>query len=156
VAGGASVHSRVGVELQQMWRDALGIRLELRQMEKQVYSKAQRSLDYDVTRSSWMGDFDDPVTFLDLFRADNGNNRTGWKNDRYDELMDRAAREPVLERRKEILREAETLLIRDEAPIAPIYFFAGFNYYDPQRVSGIEGNILDIHPLNAIRKLVKE
>jgi oligopeptide transport system substrate-binding protein len=156
VAGGASVHSKVGVELQQMWRDALGIRVELRQMEKRVYLKAQRSLEYDVTRSSWIGDYNDPVTFLDLFRSNNGNNRTGWKNARYDELMDRAAREPGLERRKEILREAETLLVRDEAPIAPVYYFAGFNYYDPRRVSGIHGNILDIHPLNAIRKLVRE
>ena len=156
VAGGASVHSRVGVELQQMWRETLGIRLELRQMEKQVYLKAQRSLDYDVTRSSWMGDYNDPVTFLGLFRANDGNNRTGWKNARYDELMDRAAREPGLARRKEILREAETLLIRDEAPIVPVYYFAGFNYYNPRRVSGIETNILDIHPLNAIRRVGKE
>ena len=156
VSGGASVHSKVGVELQQMWHDALGIRVELRQMEKRVYLKAQKSLEYDVTRSSWIGDYNDPVTFLGLFRSNDGNNRTGWKNTRYDELMDRAAREPDLGRRAEILRDAETLLIRDEAPIAPVYFFAGFNYYDPQRVSGITGNILDIHPLNAIRKLASE
>ena len=156
VAGGASVHSKVGVELQQMWWDALGIRVELRQMEKQVYLKAQSSLEYDVTRSSWIGDYNDPVTFLGLFRSNDGNNRTGWKNARYDELMDRAGREPDLTRRAEILREAETLLIRDEAPIAPIYFFAGFNYYDPRYVSGITGNILDIHPLNVIRKVPRE
>ena len=156
VAGGASVHSKVGVELQQMWQEALGIRVELRQMEKRVYLKAQRSMEYDVTRSTWIGDYNDPVTFLDLFRSNNGNNRTGWKNAQYDELMDRAAREPDLKRRSQILRDAETLLVRDEAPIAPVYFFAGFNYYDPQRVSGITGNILDSHPLNAIRKLAKE
>jgi len=156
VAGGASVHSKVGVELQQMWWEALGIRVELRQMEKRVYLKAQRSLEYDVTRSTWVGDYNDPVTFLDLFRSNNGNNRTGWKNTRYDELMDRAAREPVVARRAEILRDAETLLVRDEAPIAPVYFFAGFNYYDPRYVSGITGNILDIHPLNAIRKVARE
>jgi hypothetical protein len=41
-----------------------------------------------VTRSTWIGDYNDPNTFLDLFRSDNGNNRTGWKNARYDALMD--------------------------------------------------------------------
>ena len=57
-------------------------------MEKRVYLAAQNHLDYDLTRSSWVGDYNDPNTFLDLFRSDNGNNRTGWKNARYDALMD--------------------------------------------------------------------
>lgn len=52
VSGGGSVHSKIGVELQQMWQRELGIKVELRQMEKQVYLAAQRSLDYDVSRST--------------------------------------------------------------------------------------------------------
>ena len=139
-----------------MWQRELGVKVELRQMEKQVQLKAMRSLDYDIGRSSWIGDYNDPNTFLDLFRSDNGNNRTGWKNTRYDQLMDEAAAEPDLTRRAALLRNAETLLIRDEAPLVPIYFFNGFNYHDPARVQGIHGNILDIHPLNAIRKVTKQ
>ena len=152
VSGGSSPHGKVGVELQEMWQRELGVKLELRQMEKQVYLKAQRSLEYDVTRSSWMGDYNDPNTFLDLFRSNNGNNRTGWKNARYDQLMDQAAVQTDLARRAELLREAETVLVREGAPIAPVYYFSGFNYYNPTSVSGIWGNILDTHPINAIRK----
>lgn len=151
-AGPASPHAKIGVELQEMWRTHLGVKVELRQTEKQVHTKAQRSLDYDVSRSTWVGDYNDPNTFLDLFRSNNGNNRTGWKNARYDQLMDQAAVQPDLVRRAELLREAETILIHDEAPITPIYFFSGFNYYNPERVSGVYGNILDIHPINAIQK----
>ncbi|MEY2410739.1 MAG: oligopeptide transport system substrate-binding protein [Verrucomicrobiota bacterium] len=152
VAGGAaSIHGKIGVELQQMWQRELGIKVELRQMEKQVYLKAQRSLDYDVSRSSWIGDYNDPNTFLDLFRGNNGNNRTGWNNARYNQLTDEAAAQPDLVRRAGLLRDAETILIRDDVPIVPIYFFKGFNYHDPAKIQGIHGNILDIHPMNAIQ-----
>ena len=68
-------------------------------MEKKVYLSAQNRLDYDLTRSSWIGDYDDPNTFLDLFRSNNGNNRTGWKNARYDALMREANRQTDLARR---------------------------------------------------------
>jgi len=150
--GGSSPHPKIAVELQEMWQRELGVKVELRQMEKQVYLKAQRSLEYDVTRSTWIGDYNDPNTFLDLFRSNNGNNRTGWKNARYDQLMDQAAVQTDLARRAELLREAETVLVRDDAPIAPVYYFSGFNYYNPANVSGIWGNILDIHPINFIQK----
>ena len=116
--------------MQQMWSRELGIRVELKQMEKRVYLAAQDRLDYDLSRSTWIGDYNDPNTFLDLFRGDNGNNRTGWKNARYDELMDQAGREADLKRRAALLRQAETILVRDELPVIPLYFYAGMNYYN--------------------------
>jgi oligopeptide transport system substrate-binding protein len=151
--GGSSVHAKIGVELQQMWRRELGVHIELRQMEKQVYLKAQKSLEYDVTRSTWVGDYNDPNTFLDLFRSNNGNNRTGWRNARYDQLMDEASQLIDLSRRAEVLREAEAILLREGTPIVPIYYYSGFNYYNPMRVTGIWGNILDSHPLNYIQRV---
>jgi oligopeptide transport system substrate-binding protein len=151
-AGPGSPYAKVGVELQEMWQTHLGVKVELRQTEKQVHTKSQKSLDYDVSRSTWIGDYNDPNTFLDLFRSNNGNNRTGWKDARYDQLMDQAAVQTDLARRAELLREAETVLIRDEAPIVPIYYFSGFNYHNPERVSGAYGNILDAHPINTIQK----
>jgi oligopeptide transport system substrate-binding protein len=150
--GGGSVHAKIGVELQQMWQRELGVKVELRQMEKQVYLSSQKSLEYDVSRSTWIGDYNDPNTFLDLFRSNNGNNRTGWKNARYDQLMDEASHLTDLNRRAEVLRAAESILVNDEAPIGPLYFYSGFNYYHPARVQGIFGNILDSHPISAIRK----
>jgi oligopeptide transport system substrate-binding protein len=150
--GGEKIHEKVAVELQQMWREQLGIQIELKQMEKQVYQAAQKNRDYDVSRSTWIGDYNDPNTFLDLFRSDNGNNRTGWKNARYDALMEEANRQVDLTRRAALLREAETILVRDEVPIIPIYFYVGFNYYNPARIHGVYPNMLDDHPINAIWK----
>ncbi len=148
--GGEKIHEKIAVELQQMWRKQLGIEFDLKQMEKRVYQTAQKTRDYDVCRCTWIGDYDDPNTFLDLFRSDNGNNRTGWKNARYDELIDEANKQVDLTRRAALLREAETILVHDEAPIIPIYFYVGFNYYNPARIKGVHSNILDDHPVNAI------
>jgi oligopeptide transport system substrate-binding protein len=150
--GGANQHAQIAVEIQNMWERELGIHVELRQMEKKIYVDAQDRLDYNVSRSSWIGDYNDPDTFLDLFRSFDGNNRTGWKNGRYDKMMEEADSEPDLKKRADLLKEAETLLVRDEVPIVPIYFYEGLTLYNPTKVKGIHQNILDIHPLNAIWK----
>jgi oligopeptide transport system substrate-binding protein len=150
--GAAKLNAKIAVELQQMWREALGIEIELRQIERKIFFNAQSRLDYDVSRSSWVGDYNDPNTFLDLFTSTSGNNRTGWKNTRYDDLLREANQQTDLKHRAALLRQAETLLLCDEAPIVPLYFYAGLNAYDPRRISGIHPNLLDEHPLQAIRK----
>jgi oligopeptide transport system substrate-binding protein len=143
------VEQQIGVELQAMWQ-ALGLRVELRQNEMKVYQSAQTALDYDVSRSSWIGDYNDPNTFLELFKSDNGNNRTGWKNPRYDQLMTEANSliDPV--RRADLLRQAERLLVEEEIPIIPVYFYAGVTFFDRTKIDGVHTNIVDEHPIQAI------
>jgi oligopeptide transport system substrate-binding protein len=153
-AGGTgSIHQKFGVEIQQMWKEQLGVHLELKQMEKRAYLVAQSRLDYDLSRSSWIGDYDDPNTFLDLFRSNNGNNRTGWKNARYDELMRQANLQRDLAKRAALLQQAERILVVDELPIIPVYFYVGTTYYDGNKIKGIHTNMLDCHPLNDIWKV---
>lgn len=150
--GGAKLHGQVGIELQQMWRDVLGVDVELRQIERKIFYSAQSKLDYDISTSSWVGDYNDANTFLDLFVGNSGNNRTGWKNERYDALIREANDQTDLKKRAEIFRQAETILVTDEVPIVPLYFYAGFNYFDPQKIGGIWQNILDEHPMQYIYK----
>jgi oligopeptide transport system substrate-binding protein len=152
-AGGGKINLQLAVEIQHMWEQQLGIHVELKQMEKRAYLAAKDRLEYDLLRSSWVGDYDDPNTFLDLFRGDSGNNSTGWKNSRYDALMDEANRQVDLDRRAALLQQAETILVRDDLPIIPVYFFVGLNYYNPATVKGVYSNLLDDHPLNAIWKV---
>ena len=152
--GGASaIHGQIGVELQQMWQRELGIQVGLRQMEKKVFLKAQSDLQYEICRSSWIGDYNDANTFLDLFLSNGGNNRTGWRSPRYDELLRQANLETDKNRRADLLRQAETLLVRDELPIIPLFFYNGFTYYNPDRIRGVYTNILDLHPIGAIEKV---
>jgi oligopeptide transport system substrate-binding protein len=152
-SGGGKIHENIAIELQQMWRDELGIEMNLRQMEAKIFWTAQAHLDFDLSRSSWIGDYDDANTFLSLFTSGDGNNRTGWKNASYDELIERANREPDAAVREKLFQRAETILVRDEVPIVPVYFYVGINYYDTNRIQGIYPNVLDNHPLQAIRRV---
>ncbi len=151
-AGGAKMHGKIAVELQQMWREALGIEVELRQLERKIFYSSQSRLEYDLSTSSWIGDYNDANTFLDLFTSFSGNNRTGWKNARYDELIRQANLETNMKKRAGLFRAAEVVLIAEEAPIVPLYFYAGFSYYHPDKIGGVWPNLLDEHPLQYIYK----
>jgi oligopeptide transport system substrate-binding protein len=152
-AGGAGqMQGKIAVELQQMWRKELGVQIELRQIERKIFYSAQSRLEYDLSASSWIGDYNDANTFLDMFMSNSGNNRTGWKNAQYDGLVRQANQQPDLRLRARLFQQAETLLVNEDAPIVPIYFYAGFTYYNDGKIKGIYPNLLDEHPLQDIWK----
>jgi len=153
-AGGTGkMQAKIAIELQQMWREGLGVEVELRQIERKIFYSAQSRLDYDISASSWVGDYNDANTFLDLFMSNSGNNRTGWKSARYDELVREANLQTDMQARAEFFRQAEALLVTEEAPIVPVYFYQGFNYFDPAKIEGIYQNLLDEHPMQLIWKV---
>ncbi len=146
----SDLNEAVAVELQNMWREHLGVSVNLLRQEWKVYLNSLSLLDYDIARSSWVGDYPDPNTFLDMFLTGGGNNRTGWSNETYDRLIGDAARELDPTRRFGIFREAEKILVADELPILPLYYFVGIQLYDPEKFGGIRANVLDEHPLRAM------
>ena len=148
--GGARMHEQIAVEFQAMLRDHLGIRVELRPVEWKTYLSDMSQLNFEMIRGSWIGDYQDPTTFLDCFLSDSGNNRTGWRNPAYDELLARAAAATNSVQRFELLRQAETLLTRDEVPILPVYHYVGMYAFDPDKVGGIYPNPTDEHPVWAM------
>jgi ABC-type oligopeptide transport system substrate-binding subunit len=105
--------------LQQEWSRNLGVDVALVNQESKTFFPAQRGLEYQISHSSWVGDYLDPTTFLDNFVGASGNNRTGFADARYEELLQWAATcgDPVL--RLELLAEAERLLL-DQAVILPL------------------------------------
>jgi ABC-type oligopeptide transport system substrate-binding subunit len=58
-----------------------------------------------------------------------------------------------LTKRAKLFQQAETLLVQTDAPIVPLFFYVGINYFDTNKISGVYENILDLHPLQNIRKL---
>lgn len=137
----------IGVELKSMFERELGVTMGLRPQENKVYLNTMSSLDYDLARSSWVGDYNDPNTFLDLWVTGGGNNRCGWSSRDYDGLIADAARETDPARRFDTFRRAETLLVSGAAPICPLYFYVGIQLYDGDKVGGIQSNVLDEHPI---------
>lgn len=151
--GAAKTHENIAVELQQMWADTLGIHMDLRQVETKVFWNTQATLDYQLSRSSWIGDYDDPNTFLEMFVSNDGENRTGWKDPEYDALILQANEQTDLKARERIFQHAESILVSNQVPIIPLFFYAGVMYYDTNKIQGLWPNLLDDHPLEYIRKI---
>lgn len=106
--------------VQQMWRDELGIDVEIAMKEQRVWLDQETHLNYDISNARWIGDYVEPYTFLELFLSFSGNNNTGWVNSAYDETLQRAAALSDEAQRYALYQQAEAMLLAD-APIAPIY-----------------------------------
>lgn len=137
-------HQKIAVAIQQLWKKELNIDIRLKNQEWKVFIKTQQMMDYQVSRLGWIGDYVDPFTFLEVFMAEAGNNKTGWKNAEYDDLIRRSGRAANREERYDYFQKAEAILV-DEAPFIPLYHYTT-NYLLSQDVKGYYPNIMDYHP----------
>ena len=176
----------------------LNLEVSAYNQEWQSYLESERALNYDLSRGGWVGDYEDPNTFLDIWVTNGGNNRTGWGNLVYDRLIEAAANvetflagpafllehahdpatlkqlaeqvqtsgdaaqrlDALAKLRMALLAEAERILINDEYPVIPLYFYVisglvkpnvGGFYADLVGADGqTRSNLRDLHPLRSI------
>jgi oligopeptide transport system substrate-binding protein len=145
----SEAHRSVAVALQQMWKKELGIDVRLFNQEWKVYLATREAKNFDIARSGWFGDYNDPNTFLSLGATDSGMNHSNWGKPEYDALLDQAAQERDPQKRLAIFQEAEAMLL-EEMPFVPIYFYVTSRLIHPS-VKGFHANILDYHPFQSIR-----
>jgi len=140
----SQAHRRIALAVQSMWQEVLGVESTLINEEGQVLLQNIRMQDVtQVFRLSWTGDYNDANTFLGIMESDNPSNLTGFRNDEYDGLMDKAAIQTDPGVRQVYLEEAEKLLL-SEHPVIPLYFYVNKNMVSP-RVHGWEDNVLNYH-----------
>jgi len=136
---------RMAAAVEAMWREALGADVELHNEEQKVLiSNIKQMTITEAFRLSWIGDYFDPLTFLELGQTGNQQNLTGWSNERYDELMEMASREQDVEERMSMFREAERIFINDHA-IIPLYFYVSKRLVS-EKVKGWNDTLVDFHP----------
>ncbi|MEZ0536257.1 peptide ABC transporter substrate-binding protein [Caldicellulosiruptoraceae bacterium PP1] len=114
-------HKKIAEAVQAMWKQ-LGINVKLSNMEWKVLQDRRQKKDYIVARDGWIGDYADPMTFMDLFTSYSDNNNTNWSNKKYDELIDKAKMTTDRKTRMQYMHEAEKIIMNDHALI-PIYFY---------------------------------
>lgn len=140
----AETHKAIAEAVQQMWKNHLNIDLEIVNQEWKVYINSVSTLNYDIARYGWIGDYIDPNTFLDMFMTDSGNNKTGWSNKEYDRLINEAARTPGKAERLELFQKAESILL-GEIPIIPIYHYT-LPYFLQTNVKNWDPTMIAYHP----------
>jgi oligopeptide transport system substrate-binding protein len=134
-------HQKIAVAIQQMWKKNLGIDIELQNQEWKVFIANQHQMNYEISRASWIGDYVDPNTFLEIFISNSGNNETGWSNKQYDDLIRAASLATSSSERIGLLQQAEKILLT-ELPIMPIYYYSWNRLVSPS-VKNWDNNIQD-------------
>lgn len=115
-------HKKVAEAVQEMWRKNLGVEITLENVEFQVKIDREHAGDYQISRAGWVGDYVDPMTFMDLWVSGGPYNDARWSNKQYDELIAKAKSTMDQEVRMKAMHDAEKILM-DEMPVIPIYFY---------------------------------
>ena len=138
-----ATHKLVAEKVQAFWRQHLGVRVELENREWKVFLKELQSDPPAVFRLGWGADFPDPDNFMNLFTSYSENNHTGWSNPHYDDVVERAAREPDPARRQALYDEAQRILCQEDVPIVPLFVTAA-NFAVQPRVRGFAPSPMDL------------
>jgi len=138
-------HRKIAVAVAAMWKQVLGVRTRLINEEFRVFltNRAQKRVT-EVFRAGWIGDYQDAFTFLEMFHSEHGRNDPGYDNPIYDDLLERAAAERIDARRRNLMAEAERILLADQV-ILPVFVYVSKRLVDPT-LKGWENNVMDRHP----------
>lgn len=115
-------HKKIAQAIQEMWRQNLGIEVQLENVDFQVKLDREKAGDFQISRAGWIGDYVDPMTFVDLWETSSSFNDAKFSNSKYDELVATAKGTTDQKVRMEAMREAEKILM-DNMPVMPIYFY---------------------------------
>jgi oligopeptide transport system substrate-binding protein len=130
---------RIVQALARMWRETLGVRVDIRTQESKTLAQDKAGRRYLIARGNWYADYTDPTTFLNCHVTGDGNNDSGYANPDYDALIACAERAVDRTERMSLLAEAEALLIERDCPVMPILHYAQLLAVKPH-VQGLHAN----------------
>ncbi|MEM8500010.1 MAG: peptide ABC transporter substrate-binding protein [Pseudomonadota bacterium] len=137
-------HRKIAIAIQQMWREELGINVRLQNKDWKVYLDDETTGNFDASRGGWIGDYVDPNTFMDIWTAASGVNRTGFSNEEFDRLvLQQAPNAKDHDTRLQIFQEAERLFL-EHMPVVPLYTYSSKHLAHPS-VKGLYSNYMDYY-----------
>ncbi len=135
----SSRNSMVMEKIQSDVRKAIGMEIELRNLDWKTHIKTMATEPASISRFGWVAPFKDPMTHLEAFKTGNPNNYGHWSNATYDRLVEEVKRLPSGPARESKIKEAQRILVEDEAAIVPIFHYVIAHAVAP-RVSGYRVN----------------
>lgn len=119
----SDAHKAVAEALQNMWEEELGVTVTLNNQEWAVFLQTRKDGDYSIARNGWIADYNDPMSFLDMWLTGGGNNDAQYVNPEYDELIMAAKATSVQEERMDYMHQAEDIIIGQDHALCPLYFY---------------------------------
>jgi oligopeptide transport system substrate-binding protein len=147
-------HKLVAEAVQGMWQKNLNVIVKIENQEWKVYLKKLQTDPFVVHRAGWGADYPDPDNFMKLFTSNSGNNHGRWKNPRYDELLEQAAREQDEKKRTRLYDQAQKLLTETDAAIVPLFWTTEATLLSP-KFTGLEYNSMARMDLRNVKPAAK-
>ncbi|AMG58735.1 peptide ABC transporter substrate-binding protein [Pantoea vagans] len=123
-------HQKIAIAVASMWKKNLGVDVTLENQEWKTYIDSRNSGNFDVIRASWVGDYNEPSTFLNLLTSGNSSNISRFSNADYDAVIAKASKETNDQARNSDYNRAEQILA-EQTPIAPIYQYTNGRLIKP-------------------------
>ncbi|MGZ4032801.1 MAG: ABC transporter substrate-binding protein [Tumebacillaceae bacterium] len=116
-----TIGEKASAFIKQAWHDNLGIDVDVKLVPFKYRLAAQANQNYQISMALWGADYNDPLTFLNLFRTSAPFNDVKYSNPAYDSLLKQAESEADVHQRAQLLAQAEQLLVQD-MPVGPLFF----------------------------------
>ena len=116
-------HKAVAEALQNMWQTQLGVTVQLDNQEWATFLQTRKDGDYSIARNGWIADYNDPMSFLDMWLTGGGNNDAQYSNPDYDALIQQAKAATDPAERMELMHQAENMLVGQDWVVNPLYFY---------------------------------
>ena len=116
-------HKAVAEALQNMWQEVLGVKVTLNNQEWATFLQTRKDGDYSIARNGWIADYNDPMSFLDMWLTGGGNNDAQYSNPTYDAKIQEAKASTDPAERMQLMHEAENILIEEDWVVNPLYFY---------------------------------
>ena len=146
-------HKMIAEWVQQKWKTVLGIDIELQNIEWKTFLDVRSNQhDFVITRAGWNGDYQDPNTYLDMFKIGSGNNDGLYANKKYDALVVKATSMPDGPARYKTMHDAEEIMITQDQAVAPLYFYVNLDLIDLTKWTGWYDTPLGFHSWVGFKK----
>lgn len=116
-------HKAIAEALQNMWQENLGVQVNLQNQDWNVFLKERKEGNYNIARHGWIADYNDPMSFIDMWLTGGGNNDAQYKNPEFDKFVKAAKATSDPDERMENMHKAEDILIGEDNVVAPLYFY---------------------------------
>ena len=116
-------HKAIAEALQNMWQEKLGVQVSLQNQDWNVFLKERKEGNYNIARHGWIADYNDPMSFIDMWLTGGGNNDAQYSNPEFDKFVKAAKATSDQDERMENMHKAEDILIGEDNVVAPLYFY---------------------------------